>query len=1388
MSLRELSKLIQLKPEPQTTPSLSLYTQRSKAVECVSEYYLTPALRAHFKRVFECVLHRQGQGFWVQAEYGAGKTHFLCTLIDLLMWHEEGVWPQLRDEELKKDYAGPMTKARMFPVAFSLRGMGESDGKDSLMRIFEEQIRESLESHDPELAKQVKLTSAEIADEWYANDASGALKAAAAHFFEKEHRCTAAEYRSKNGVKKFGQELVRSEIVEGRLKGKFKDRFTYIYEQITKLGKYDGILFVVDEFRSWQDRHTEGTTEYAEDEEILETLAFVLPTNHLNVLTIIASQGDMPQKLSGGGQGDRFMPLYLLADKSKGEFGEIVTFRCRDLLKGAGTDIKDYYDHCRKEYRFIKQGNISLEYFSSIFPFQPRTFDVMQRITQSDDKNNLPTARSAIRMAWQTLSDAELFQGNRLVILSDIIRSDELRKGMNHEIYRDDYQGLQTAIDQLSEMDGSPEEHDQARRVLETMFLWAMSLPDNLRDGLTAQEVAEAAWLMDLDVGATAQAEHLLTRLIQDGFPIRSGKKTKDGKEVVVYSYETTAAQDNPSKFFAPLKKKAKEDTKAQDQKWNESLFWQLADMTPEAQQELGVDGGILSGFQPPDQRTAQDKLAGKPAQYPFPYKAASSTKRIHKTQYSGEVIVADHWRAEFGDAIKNPDQHFRLVYLTKTPEVDEAKLTAALQDVRIAVCHPDSLSEGTREALADLIAAEQLKRSATDPKQTGLRDYAENKRREALKTILKCQLDEFRRGKVQTQKGYGIPATEIFKLSKEREADLGGRLIEKAYDMPLFSPKDLKKEFTDNDAKKLFAGLFHKDAVKAEKDAVVNFGVGLELTVKSHPDDFKPDAAQALTKIRSHIGGRTDVPLNELKSAFCATPYGLTESMVVLYLCALVKAGGYELALNASSPVTLFNEKPLVGNRLTTHTLALCDWNAKLEKALLGARLIVSQQKGWDEVLPYARVLDDTLKPAATPDDEPVRNEQLLATLGKLKTEVPAVQKSLETLASKLAHKPDAQARDETREEAGRSSQSPSLARRASEEHGVSGAVPKPLVEICTRLIALASVTSFQEFDAAVRESYPNKDDFAASFEQYGKGRRLRDRAFDLSSAKDYLNGACELEKLEFDRKALVGYLNFDTLLTNPDIIGARMEEFEKWKSKYTQAYRKAHRSYYEQLTTLEAETEALRPQVRALDRMNAIAELGPPPHSSLSVAADLAAIDRRLDVCVDAAEASVNGTDPKCSKCGWAPTMLAPAAEVTKLKSVVTAGLADRLQRFKDAAIGAILKQAAEKDGRADLAKLLEIIQVATADSLAGVMTDDLVEFLRKLLYDENLIQEEVPLGPIVQQVGAIEEDHIDEAIERFAKLLSKAVKEAKSKHGKAKRVRVFLRLQGPTGEDPH
>ena len=664
-------------------------------------------------------------------------------------------------------------------------------------------------------------------------------------------------------------------------------------------------------------------------------------------------------------------------------------------------------------------------------------------------------------------------------------------------------------------MDLAPEERVQAERVMETLFLWGISLPDNLRDGLIAQEVAEAAWLSDDAVGSTAQTEMILGKLVQNGFPLRQDKKTRDGKEVAVFSYEGTAAQETPAKYFAPLKKKAKEDLKGQDAKWLDSLFWQLPDITPEVQAELGVNGGIFSDYRPNDQRSAQDKAQNKPPAYLLPHHAAASTGRVHKVRYGGEVVVSDRWRDEFGEEIKNADEHFRLVYLTGKPDVADGKITAALGDARIAVCQPDALSDDSREALADLMAAEQMKRNCAAPNQSTLREYADGKRRDAVKAILKCQQDEYRRGKVITQKGYGIVAVEIFKLVKHREEDLAGRLLEKSYDTPLFDPKGLKKEFTDADARKLYAGLFQKEPAKAEKDAVQNFAVGMELVAKSHPTDFKPDTSQALGKLREHLQGQADVPLADLKAAFCRAPYGLTEAMVSLYALAQVKIGGFEAVLNPGSPITMTNGKALPGNRLTPHTLALCEWNAKLDKAMLGARIVKSIQKGWNEVLEYARVLDPDFKPASSPDEEMTRNDKLLAVLAKLKAELPEVEKSLTSLSSKLG-----------------------------------SAIPKDLTETLARLNGLVTVGSYQEFDAAVRESYANKDAFAAAFAEYENARTLRDQAFQISQAFDYLSGACEVDSMvELNRTSLLTMLSLDSYLKQPSLIVVHMDGFQKWK-----------------------------------------------------------------------------------------------------------------------------------------------------------------------------------------------------------------------------------------------
>ena len=78
MDIRELDRIIAVKPEPQTTPSLAQAITRAKARETVADYHFTPSLRAHFKRVFDCIVHRKGRAFGFRPNTAPARPIFLA--------------------------------------------------------------------------------------------------------------------------------------------------------------------------------------------------------------------------------------------------------------------------------------------------------------------------------------------------------------------------------------------------------------------------------------------------------------------------------------------------------------------------------------------------------------------------------------------------------------------------------------------------------------------------------------------------------------------------------------------------------------------------------------------------------------------------------------------------------------------------------------------------------------------------------------------------------------------------------------------------------------------------------------------------------------------------------------------------------------------------------------------------------------------------------------------------------------------------------------------------------------------------------------------------------------------------------------------------------------
>ena len=67
----------------------------------------------------------------------------------------------------------------------------------------------------------------------------------------------------------------------------------------------------------------------------------------------------------------------------------------------------------------------------------------------------------------------------------------------------------------------------------------------------------------------------------------------------------------------------------------------------------------------------------------------------------------------------------------------------------------------------------------------------------------------------------------------------------------------------------------------------------------------------------------------------------------------------------------------------------------------------------------------------------------------------------------------------------------------------------------------------------------------------QYDKARKVRDRAFHVSQMADYLHRACAVdEDIEFERTSLLNMLGFESMLHDPSLIGAREENFTRWKT----------------------------------------------------------------------------------------------------------------------------------------------------------------------------------------------------------------------------------------------
>lgn len=1302
---------------PETT--LSLVNALRKPVETVETYIFTDSIRAYFNQIFEEVVPNRGQAFWIQAEYGAGKTHFLATLTALLGEQPEatkqGIWDAVTDVEVRNERFQIQPK-RLLPVVFSLRGEGGQGGplERSLLDIIARETSKTWElqrQQHPDLPI-LRVTTDDDLLEWYRSRDPG-LRSLIEEFVKAAIGVTLVELQSEEGDSAAAARIMlycQHNGLQPEIAASTKERARHIYRQIEAAG-YTGILLVMDEFAFWQDRE-KADEQRASDEESLETIGHVLPRDEgANIWTIVASQKAAPTKLKG----DRFKELSLLADRNQTDYYTIASRRVRDVQTNREPEIAQYYDFYRNNFKFINANNINRDQFGDCFPFQPRAFEIIRRIT----RENLPSARFGIGVLYDILKRGELLQQNRLITASDLLRSSSLTDGFKDTIYEDSYRAYQEAKDGLKELELEAEDRLVADNILGMLFLeYIAYLDSGIEHWLKVSEIVEAT-LTQSDVLFGEDAIDLVLSQLKELSQIQyqSQKHSVGERQARFVSVESDSF--NPVNIFRRAKGKTTTEEGKLLATWREIL---LAS---------------------PDKTFGQDSFLQK-----FSLNTTAPGRIIHNhVEYKHEVVVTDQWNSSAYGSSLDIDNHARIVLLTYPGEIEPSEI----EDDRIAVVGISALTQAAKELLRDWLTVDALEekyRNDATPDGDKMREFLKEKRREIVPEIQKTQIGAYRKGRVFTRRSLGIKLEDIFRQSNAEQAiaSLAQKLLADTYTQPLIKASEFKggKNLVLTDVRKVFEGLFAQNPSVANRSAVETYGVGLGLTSSQNTLAFNPQDCQVFEILRQQlIQHQGRVTRTQLEKLLVGSPYGLTRDLLSLYLLCFVNYGNprSELELSPDNTIRLRNGTTPPKNCLTTDLIQQIEWSNKFDREIRA--LQESQGVDWNEVVSFARILDDTL---TTTTDSQRKSEQE----GRLKRACQALGQRVEAVANSLE----------------------SLAR------SWGSTLPESVSAQLVPLRLLTQTSKLDDFFETAQAQFETEEQLASARGNFEALENLSHLSTDLRADRAYLRQMKDSLPLNADslRRSLDEVLlrfNLEQLLESSDYQQSLRSQLDQLKSDYVNQYLIHHRAHYQAVQNLRTDLTGTEEKLATLERLNGMSKLGLP----------IAPIHRyqRVELLKQLLLCSVTDQelqpslahDPLCGRCRLELRQPVPSDRVTAWQQDLDRAMIEQFARLKNETVKRLLRNT-EYEG---LKALLQVLESGNAEDLVGLLTDEVTRSIQSLLQQANIVAATSDvLAQVRTNYSSIERKDIQEVVQAMALLLEAKFEEVeRANPGKAVKINL-------------
>jgi len=965
-----------------------------------------------------------GQGYWVQAEFGSGKSHLLSFLAAIALGNDRA-WEIVRTKEQKAGRGkreslaqfwdeGLKTKNAeskgIFVVAKTLVGSGGGTvGYDEPGRRLSEYILDAVKDQlQKETGKNISLYPVELlCDRFLEKDLEryyGDLKKFLRDpkYWAEDERWDIDEFisviqenRSPEYKKDCGNRLwmFYDEYlgVRPNIEAETEDVLKHMVDAILAEG-YCGILLLIDEVSLFmKDRDDK---QRADDEKTLVVLSNRLAkVNNLPIWTICAAQQAIESRTAGIKNiiaNDRLKLVPLLQEEN--DYYNIVLARVREVTNPGA--ISGYYNYYRRGFSWPR--DIGEDEFERFFPYHKTAIEVLRDIT-----HELTTTRSAIHFMHQTLKHAIKNERKELIRLHDFfdeaVEYEEDPSGTNAGLAaiktkRDrEYQSYTVA---KKHIDGATRGflkayHDRATMILQTLFLYYIA--KRKTNGLSAEDLANEI-LDEKSPEATLEENTQHYEILGDALRKDVGqiREKKDEENRSIFRFDPEQEGINVQQLFDQIYSEADSNELMLSEAWEHLLGldeWivKTRKMTYILNQHIN---SIFHEIMPTKiHGSVGDKKRGdQDIEILWENKKTSGIVGIRDLRR----IAADNKPLP---SIESYERGQDFAVFISTHPVDEDTIGKYLikhGDPRLILWVPDEMTKDERERLVRFATYRKLALQWAGKESDdaiAVIDWVNDHLQSEMGPTYQTVVSRYARGRMDAYNNTAIafdPAGDIRTIIQP----VVDRVLRSCYESREIAFEG-QITFGKEDAVKIINGIVKKGSIPKgtkilqNESAAMNFGPGLKITTSdgrtldiSH-NRFIADIWKFIeTKLTD---GSSNIPLDAVYKNFTGihgpnnTHYGLNPWIIQIFILCLVREG--KVRINTTSKAQL---QP---SYIDYTTIGTIEFSRKILDNMESLQKM-EKPENWDVLRPYAEILLNEEIPETADDMQIARYRQRLRDL----------------------------------------------------------------------------------------------------------------------------------------------------------------------------------------------------------------------------------------------------------------------------------------------------------------------------------------------------------------------------------------------------------------------